>query len=332
MRKSFGRNMEKRVWISWERHRRNQTTSSAVGAELFVVDHGHKARSVLRYLLATISTLRILIKERPKLVFVQNPSMVLTLLALQYGRLFRTPVIVDAHNAGVRPFDGRSRWANKLAGYAMRTADLTIVTNRALAEHVDRHGGRSAILPDPLPDISCTQRTAPLQGKVNVLFICTWASDEPYIEVIRAAGFLDSSICIYITGNSKGRENAFGEPLPGNIVLTGYVSDEDYVRLMCSVDIIVDLTTRDDCLVCGAYEAISIEKPLILSDTVAIREYFSEGVLYTDNTAEDIARQIRACIERQAVFEGEVKKFKKDLALRWQEIKCRLDDKIASCE
>ena len=323
--------MSKRVWVSWETHRRNQTTSKALGAKLFELDY-YKASSLMRYLRATITTVFLLVRERPSLIFVQNPSMLLAVLALQFGRLFRTSVIVDGHNAGLYPFDGKKYWANQLARHIMRSAALTIVTNSGLAEYVKKNGGRPAVLPDPLPTFIFKQRATPLKGRVNILFICTWASDEPYMEMMTAAAYLDKSICIYITGNSKGRETAFGKPLPENIVLTGYVAEEEYVHLLHAVDIIIDLTTRDNCLVCGAYEAIAVEKPLILSDTPAIREYFSHGVLYTDNTALDIARQIHDCLERIEEIQNQVKQFKQDLITQWECIRRDLQITIQSLE
>ena len=312
----MSKSMSKRVWVSWETHRRNQTTSKALGVTLFEIEY--VANRVMRYIRATAKTLSILFRERPTLIFAQNPSIVLAVLVLQYGRLFRVPVIVDAHNAGLYPFDGRARWANWLAGYIMRSAALTIVTNSGLADYVKEHGGRPFILPDPLPDFSAERRSISLKGAVNILFICTWASDEPYLEMIGAAAALDKSIYVYITGKSRGKEKAFAQPLPENVVLTGYVSEEDYIGLLHSVDVIIDLTTRDNCLVCGAYEAVAAQKPLILSNTAAIREYFSKGALYTDNTAADIALKIRNCIERLVEMQAEVNQFKGDIMVRWE--------------
>ncbi len=323
--------MSSRIWISWETHRRNQTTSKALGARLFEIDYS-KTNSLMRYLRAIIKTVFLLLRERPKLIFVQNPSMVLAVLALQFGYLSRTPVIVDAHNAGLKPFAGEKRWANRLARHIMRSASLTIVTNSGLAEYVKNNGGRPAILPDPLPNFIWEQRLVSLKGKINILFICTWASDEPYIEMMTAAAFLDKSICIYITGNSKGKENALGKSLPENVILTGYVTEEEYISLLHTADIIIDLTTRDNCLVCGAYEAIAVEKPLILSDTPAIREYFSHGALYTNNTAVNIAQQIRDCVERIEDIQNEVKQFKKDITVRWERIKHDLEKTIQLLE
>jgi len=59
-----------------------------------------------------------------------------------------------------------------------------------------------------------------------------------------------------------------------NLTLTAFIDDNAYVTLLYSCDLIVDLTTREDCLVCGAYESVSAEKPLLLSDTTALRVFW----------------------------------------------------------
>src|SRR5262245_25632217 len=99
--------MEKRsqrIWITWETQRRNRTLSEKVDAELYEIDiHAHR---LLRYPLSLIKTLAILLRRRPRLLFVQNPSLVLALFAVIYGRVFCKLVVVDAHNAGLFPAEG----------------------------------------------------------------------------------------------------------------------------------------------------------------------------------------------------------------------------------
>lgn len=307
--------MTKRIWITWETQRRNRTLSRELGARLFEFDL--KANRYARYLIAFGKTLAVFIKERPAQIFVQNPSLVLSFIAVSYGQLLNIPVIVDAHNAGVYPFDGRKEWANRIAVYIFRHAAFTIVTNEALAMHVRGRGGRPAIVPDPLPEFEPQPAKRQLNGAFNVLFICSWATDEPYEEVIKAALLLDKTTCIYITGNSKGREKNLGLAIPENIILTGYLSEENFVEMLFSSDIVMDLTTREDCLVCGAYEAVAAEKPLILSDTEALRQYFYKGVLYTDNTAQNLAELINKSIKNKDNLTCEILELKNQISTEW---------------
>lgn len=316
----------KRIWITWEIQRRNRTLSNRLDAELNELVF--KGSKYLRYPVLIARTALTILRERPSVLFVQNPSMALALFAVSSRWLFRSPVVVDAHNAGVFPFEGAKPWANRLTRFILKKADLTIVTNSSLADYVRSAGGRPQVLPDPLPEIRMPDKRAPLKGKRNVLFICTYAKDEPYLEVIRAASMLGPDICVYISGNPKGKEKSFSHLLPSNAVLTGYLPEDEFVSLFNSVDAVVDLTTREDCLVCGAYEAVAMEKPMVLSGTRTLKKYFSMGAVYTDNSAEDLAKKIKDALENAGDLSEQAKRLKRLLVTDWEKMKNELEKKL----
>jgi glycosyltransferase involved in cell wall biosynthesis len=318
---------EEWIWLTWETQRRNRTTSEALGARLIELDYAH--HGLRRYVRAVGRTVAILRRLRPRLIFAQNPSIVLAALVTEYGNRTGTPVIIDAHNAGVHPFDGRRPWANTLNRRILRSASLTIVTNNALAEFVANQGGRPFILPDPIPMLPPPKHARAMQGEFNVLFICTWASDEPYAAVLAAAGTLPPGFRIYITGASKGREHAFG-PLPENVSITGFVHEDEFVELLHGADLVMDLTTRENCLVCGAYEALAAEKPLLLSDTRALRAYFNAGAVYTDNTATDIASKLVLARDQCASLRTEAIRLKAELCKSWRARRHALLEELAA--
>jgi glycosyltransferase involved in cell wall biosynthesis len=321
-----GSNTGKRIWITWERQRRNRTLSVALNARLFEIDI--RTNRYVRYLVASVLTLFTLIRERPGTVFVQNPSIVLAAIAIAYCRLFRIRVIVDAHNAGVFPFDGKKRWATRLTTMLLQAADLTIVTNSALAAYVLGMHGRAIVLPDPIPHFENSKSHKMLKGRCNVLFICTWAADEPYTEVFRAARHLEDDIVIYVSGHSKGREKEISGGIPDNVVLTGFLSEESYVQLLYDCDVILDLTTREDCLVCGAYEAVAAEKPLIVSNTRALKEYFVSGTVYTDNTYKEISRNIAIACDMKRRLGDEMKELKVKMTDEWAQQRLQLEEAL----
>jgi len=279
---------------------------------------------VVRYAISIVRTVRALRKENPILIFAQNPSVVLAWLCVIYGKLYQIPVVVDAHNGGIYPKHGKWKWLNRIAAKILQSADFTMVTNHSLAEYVARQGGRPLVLPDPIPTFefsgSCIDRDK-LKGKFNVLFVCTFAVDEPYLEVIKAARLLDQDVYVYITGDSKGKEKEYPACLPGNIVFTGYLPEEDYVQMLFSVDVIIDLTTRRDCLVCGAYEAVAAGTPLIVSNSEVLRWQFSSGTLFTDNTSEDLAKKINTAILSKEVFAQQMRDLKVKLISEWNRSK-----------
>lgn len=314
----------KRIWITWEIQRRNRTLSRSLDAVLNELVF--KGSRLLRYPVLIARTALTIAKERPAVLFVQNPSMVLALFAVSSRWFFRAPVVVDAHNAGVFPFEGTKSWANRLTRFILRKADITIVTNSGLADYVSGAGGRPFVLPDPLPEIRLPEKKgAPLKGKRNVLFICTYAKDEPYLEVIRAASMLSPDICVYISGNPKGKEKSFSHLLPSNAVLTGYLPEDEYLSLFNSVDAVVDLTTREDCLVCGAYEAVAMGKPMVLSGTRTLKKYFSMGAVFTDNSAEDLACKIKEALENAGDLREQSKRLKRLLITDWEKMRGELE-------
>jgi glycosyltransferase involved in cell wall biosynthesis len=316
--------MTERIWLTWERQRRNQTLSKALDATLYeIVEPLPRMR---RWVKAIGSTWLILQRERPQVVFAQNPSLIMALLTVWYGRLTGQVTLIDSHNAGIYPFFGRMQWRSRLARplmqklvhHVMRLADLTIVSNAPLAEYVDSVGGHGFVLPDPLPEFKPQGEPACMEDGVSVLFICTWAADEPYAEVIKAASVLGAGTRVYITGNSKGREADTGLPLPPNVILTGFVPEDDFVQLLHAADVVMDLTTLENCLVCGAYESVAAGTPLILSDTEALRGYFRKGVVFTANDADSIATALRQAIADRQRLRGEIKELRQELIESWR--------------
>jgi len=142
------------------------------------------------------------------------------------------------------------------------------------------------------------------------LFVCTYSPDEPYHEVIRAAAQFEANLVVYISGKIPQKEQWLQHSIPKNVVLTGYLPEEEYVRLLHSVDVVIDLTTREDCLVCGAYESIAAERPLIVSDTKALREAFHLGTLYSNNTASDLVAQIKHATTFRETLQREMQELK----------------------
>jgi glycosyltransferase involved in cell wall biosynthesis len=158
-----------------------------------------------------------------------------------------------------------------------RRADLTIVTNEPLRQIVEGHGGRAFVLPDRIPALNhAALEPAVEKREGQVVFICSFAEDEPYEEVIKAGAILEEGMLLHITGSPHRLREGVLRNLPANVRLTGFLPENDYLDLLRRADVLMDLTTREDCLVCGAYEAVALGKPLVLSDTRALRNHFRE--------------------------------------------------------
>lgn len=307
---------EKRIWITWENQRRNKELSKVLNARLYQIDEVDRIYNrIKKYCYGINRTIRIMINEWPKVTFCQNPSIVLSLLMVFIRSIFRTKVIIDAHNAGIYPLEGTSRFLNFISRYIQRKADLTIITNKALKSEVDKNNGRGFVLQDKIPDLPI-MTPVKLKGKNNILFVCTFGADEPFRVVIDAARQIEDNIHIYITGRHEKTFDKF-DNLPKNITLTGFIPEADYIQLLHTVDAVLVLTTRENCLVCGAYEAVSARKPLILSDTRALKSYFYKGVIFTKHQKKEIAESIRKAIQNKALLRRDIEELRKELDASW---------------
>jgi hypothetical protein len=314
------------IWISWEKHRRNKGISSALGFDLYEVVC-YKKSKIYRYVISIFRTFKIILVIKPQVVIVQNPSMVLVFFILLLKKFFNNKVIVDAHNSGIFPYEGKSKLCMHISKYFQKHADLTIVTNDNLKLIVENNQGKAFVLPDRIPEIPNVSLTR-LDGKINIIFICTFNVDEPYLEVINAVNCIPEFIYIYVTGKYEGKIN--DNMQNKNIILLGYITEDKYWSYLLSADIIMDLTLRENCLVCGAYEGIAVKKPLILSDTQVTRSYFNKGCIFIKPNATSITSGIMLAIERMNQLSEEICQLKFQLTADWNKKLHNLKEYIKS--
>lgn len=280
------------LWITWEKQRRSIELSRVLGCKLYIISFKGK----LRYPKCIYKTLKVLISNPKKIVFVQNPSMILAATACFYKLLFDRVIIVDRHS-NFRLNQQRTStldWMvfDVLHKFTLKKADLTIVTNKYLADIVEKIGGRAHVLPDKLPTIIPTRRGG-LGEEFNIFLISSFGSDEPIIEALGAARRLISyGVKLIVSGNIDKLDNSVKSSAPPNVIFTGFLCEEDFVNYIYAVDAVMVLTTNDFCMLCGCYEAVAARKPLITSNKTVLREYFS-GSLFVDNTNEDISRGVK---------------------------------------
>lgn len=310
------------IWISWQYHLRTSEICKGLGLELHTLVTSR--RGWKRYIALTYRTLILLFSRRPSVLIVQNPSIVLTTLAVLSRPLFRYSLIVDAHNEAISPYNYPSNIIRRVAHWLMAKADLTIVTNRQLSTVVRDAGGAPFVLPDRIPDPPSIATPKPLSNSFNLVLIATFADDEPYAEVFSAVSKLGEKINLYVTGNPQKMHPSLRADLPAHIVFTGFLAEQEYWTLLASAHAIIDLTRMDNCLVCGAYEAVAVERPLILSDNSATREHFFRGVVYTQNTAECILESIEHLLASYDTLAKEISLLKPGLEENWKELSCDL--------
>jgi glycosyltransferase involved in cell wall biosynthesis len=299
----FTKNLSnERIWITWEKHRRTTEMAKELSVKVYVlgISSGDFVNRLHRYVILGLKTVWLVLYVRPFIIFAQNPSMVLaTILSLvKYFIGYR--LIVDRHSNFKFGKNKGIKWRvfHKLSRFTIRNADLTIVTNDFLCKLVNEWGGQGFVLQDKLPEL-CEATKVPLEGKRKIACVSSFSDDEPTKEVIEAARRLElPGVMIYITGNKEKYAAKYGEidDLPPNVRLTGFLPESEYQSLLASADAVMVLTKQDHTLNCGAYEAVALGKPMILSNTQAIRNYFSQGAIFCSPTSNEIVDAIEKCI------------------------------------
>lgn len=309
------------IWIAWERQRRTTELSRTLGIPLF--RFLYRGPRVLRYPVLIATTISLLKQRKPELLLVQNPSLVLALICGLLRPLFRYRLVVDRHTNFMlnKPASPRKSVFTFVSDISLRRSDVTIVTNRPLADHVESRGGRAFVLPDRIPELKRTGNVG-LPDGVNICFICTYAGDEPFVEVARAALELPDGCRIYVTGrdgNARWPDDlAAAIAASDRIVLTGFLPEEEYENLLLDVDVVMDLTTMDHCLVCGAYEGIAAGKALVLSDKQANRDLFGDHAIYVEPSAESILSGLMTVMRDIEVRRMDIEEFRERFVADWE--------------
>lgn len=306
-----------RVWITWETQRRSIELAKTLKCKLYLFT----SSGFLRYPRNIINTFKVMRDDSTHTIFVQNPSMILATVVCLYKFISKKKVIVDRHSTFF--LDSTNRYSIKsiifraLHKFTIKNADLTIVTNKYLANIVENMDGNAFVLPDKLPEIIQT-KNYDVDGQFNILLISSFGEDEPIEEVFMAMGKINiKNLKLYVSGNYNKLAKAKMLNVPSNVVFTGYLEEEDYMNLLYSVDAIMVLTTEDYCMLCGCYESVSVCKPIITSNKSVLQDYF-KGSIFVDNNCENIINGIYDLVDNYERYKENVIKLRFILADNWR--------------
>lgn len=296
------------VWATPERGTRSAWMARELGIDdlRFVGSLGRGlGNPPLNYPAQLIRTVAVLLRCKPRIVFVQSPPTFAAWTVALYCAATGATFVIDAHSdAFGRPRWTRPAWLNR---FVARQALFTIVTNSHWAARVRSWGAEAMTIPTIPTDLVVGTPPARKPG-INVAVVNTSAADEP-LDAFLAAALDLPEMSFFVTGR---RERAAGlrRRILSNVTFTGFLAQADYHALLAAADAVVCLTTRDHTMQNGACEAMFLGTPILTSDWPVLREYFSDGAVYVDNTPPGIRdglRDLTASIEGYRRQVGEVR-------------------------
>jgi glycosyltransferase involved in cell wall biosynthesis len=310
------------VAVAWAPYsRRSEMFARELGGALHCI-HNLRFQSPplapLKYPIQAVRTVRMLFRERPAAVHVQDPPFVCGLVVAFYCSISGASFVTEFHSAA---FGRAWRWAVPIQRRLVRRAAMNVVTSEHWSDIVGSWGGRTVVMHDPflpLPE----GEPYPLGAGPNIAVASTFADDEPVAAVLEAAEALPD-VHFWITGDPRQRARLHLPEAPPNVTYTGFLDGNgEYLGLMRGADAVVALTTRDHTLQLAGCEAIAVGTPLITSDWAYLRELFGGGTVFVGNDAESIARGVRDILERGGRLRAEIDGFRRARRLEWTE---RLD-------
>ncbi len=316
---------DRSVFVSWWRYTsRPESFAEAMGAENYFFAQGEQL-GLLKYVPRALSCFWTLIKRRPRLVFASNPPTFAPLIVWFYCLIFDARYCMDSHTSA---FD-RVRWLRlmPLHAFLARRAIWAATTNDELTDRVNAFGAPGISVTD-IP-FEFPQASYPVKDGFSVAVVSSFDDDEPVAEVVEAAR-RTSDVTFYVTGNPAKAPEDLRASCPENVILTGYLSNEDYIGLLRSVSAIMVLTTNDLTMQRGGSEAISVERPLITSDFQVLRDIFYKGTVHVDNSPESLVSAIDQIRNDLPRYEAEMTAMKHERDERWAETRTDLLNRIAS--
>jgi len=299
----------KTMWLSW--HYQARTRNIAKSLNVPVYEYFRNDDLLSRHLLSSLWTIKVLITRRPDNILIQYSFMLLLIIAIyKLLRFNKVIIIVDCHTKALR------RKAKGLLNYifwplkklSFYYANVTIISNTGLVPDIKKLHDNFIILPDKIPEVKINLvKPYPFKYCVN---ISSFSVDEPFDEILELSEILKEDIKIFWTGKYPQKVNKIKSNYT-NIEFTGYISFDEYYNLIANADCLLALTTEEDCLQSGAYEAISFEVPLVISNTKALRNYFQDAAIYTEHVPQSIAVAILQAMENASVIKTSMRELKK---------------------
>ena len=144
-------------WFPYDK--RNEAIALGVGAECFFINV-LKTRKVwnapIRYLLSFFYTIMVLIRHKPKIIFVTNPPIFAAIPVALFSAVYGARFIIDSHSGA---FDNKWRLFEPIHRYLSCSALLNMVTNENHRRIYTSWGAKSFILSDLVQHIPISKGT-----------------------------------------------------------------------------------------------------------------------------------------------------------------------------
>ena len=317
----------KGAFVSWlPFHGRSQGFIEALKLEPIYVSYlrtGDVLSAPLKYGPQFVATLAALRRARAQVLFVMDPPVFAVAAVFLYCLAGRARFVMDCHSGVFE--SGKWRWSLSLQRFFARRAAAVIVTNPWHAAMVRSWGAPCLTMGDPPPEGEPSLSTSAGSAERPYVFVIVrFDPDEAIPETIAAARQLPD-VVFKVSGDSRRARPDWLRDCPPNVTLTGFLPQERFWTTVQNAAVILTLTSRENTLLQGAWEAMFTGRPLVTSDSEALRNYFTRGTIFVPNTPDGIAAGIRQALGRGAELSDAMDSLRREKYDVWAKERTQLE-------
>jgi glycosyltransferase involved in cell wall biosynthesis len=249
------------------------------------------------YVFSSILTIIKILRAKPKSVILQLTQGPILFLFIILKKLIKFKLIGDVHSGFLIYLNLKGKILNFTFSKLIDNLDLIIVHNKEILKIISKKN-KTFLLYDPL--INDVEELKIRKNKTFVFVPIMKKPDEPIRELIKASKELKSDFVFISTGKKIE-----------NIKCLGYLSYENYLKVLKTCDIVLALTKREFTLLSIIFEAISLGKPIIASETLTIKNFLKENALYTNN--ENLAEKIKEMKMKKEIYKERIMKIRNEI-------------------
>jgi glycosyltransferase involved in cell wall biosynthesis len=284
---------------------RSSALAAALGGDARYISgswpHSSRAGLPLRYLIDAVRMWRLLNREQPKTLVAVTPPIFTPLVGWLWCRRHQRSLVIDCHTGAFH--SPRWSWSRPILKALARRAGAALAHTETDEAELRSWGAPALLLPDDVPEPALlfpSPRTG--EGRVGALRIVVAGkldADEP-VEAALAAAAMAPEIEVRFTGDPTRLPGELRRRAPNNAVFIGFVAWTDFMAELAAADAVAVLCTDPHIMSRAAFEAIGLQRPLILSDLPGLRHRFGAAALFCDNEPDAIAAAFR-----QALAQGD---------------------------
>jgi glycosyltransferase involved in cell wall biosynthesis len=249
------------------------------------------------YVFSSILTIIKILRAKPKSVILQLTQGPILFLFIILKKLIKFKLIGDVHSGFLIYLNLKGKILNFTFSKLIDHLDLIIVHNKEILKIVSKKN-KTLLLYDPL--INEVEELKIRKNKTFVFVPIMKKPDEPIRELIKASEELKSDFVFISTGKKIE-----------NIKCLGYLSYENYLKVLKTCDIVLALTKREFTLLSIIFEAISLGKPIIASETLTIKNFLKDNALYTNH--ENLAEKIKEMKMKKEIYKERITKIRNEI-------------------